>query len=307
MNNSIFRMLIAVLLLTSSVVAQESTISDLRSELASIDDAISQANVEDAQLVGGLIKTLIKLRLELLQTNRALVQQRIHAVESGAKITIKLDGSTPNEDRAAQLTREMESLSERIQKTQDEVSKYSGGLIKAQLMSTSATMENTLAILELEYLKAKYGIYWMPSGTTTTDTPSRKPKILNKDSSTTEETKFQILVPTLSNKKYQKADYSYNIWFDISWDTKNLPKDTRAVKGTLIFADLFGEAKLLIGKTINDRLTPGGTFTETGIGFEYNQFRDNHVWVRSTDLSDMTFKFEVKSIIYLDGSTETFD
>lgn len=120
-----------------------------------------------------------------------------------------------------------------------------------------------------------------------------------------------LLSPILSNKRYQPSDisrrvYEDAVWFDVTWDTSKLPRATRAVKGILIIADIFGEPKLRLKWTINDPLIPGRQHLETGVGFEYNQFKDSHKWVRNTDLQDMTFRFEVTNIIYQDGIKQEF-
>lgn len=111
--------------------------------------------------------------------------------------------------------------------------------------------------------------------------------------------------PTLTNKKFQKSDFTKGIyedamWFDINWDTSRLKQTTRAVKGLLIIGDIFGEPQFRLNMTINDPLTPGQNYTQQGIGFDYNKFTDSHKWFLVTDLGDMTFDFEVKDIIYSD-------
>lgn len=126
-----------------------------------------------------------------------------------------------------------------------------------------------------------------------------------------EEIEKPLLVPTLTNKRFQEPDwerriYEDAIWFDVSWDTSNLQKPTRAIKGTLIIGDIFGESKLRLRWTINEPLTPGTGYTEKGVGFEYNQFTNSHKWLRTTDLKDMTFRFKATDIIYQDGTQETF-
>jgi hypothetical protein len=57
-----------------------------------------------------------------------------------------------------------------------------------------------------------------------------------------------------------------------------------------------------VGWTIDDPIGPGDKDVEKGTGFEYNQFKDSHQWVRSTDLADMTASFTVASILYEDGT-----
>lgn len=70
--------------------------------------------------------------------------------------------------------------------------------------------------------------------------------------------------------------------------------------------DIFEEPRFRIRYTINDSYSPGNIYTETGRGFDYNQFKDSHKWVLNTDLEDMTFRFEVIDIIYQDGTRESF-
>lgn len=114
-----------------------------------------------------------------------------------------------------------------------------------------------------------------------------------------------LIKPVLTHKRFQKSDFTKGvyedaIWFDINWDTSQLKRKTRAIKGILILGDIFGEPKFRINMTINDPLTPGENYTQQGIGFDYNQFTKSHKWVRFTELKDMTFAFEAKDIIYAD-------
>ena len=283
-------------------------LESLRNEQLSISESIKQANEEDNKLSGGLIKVLIGARLELLKINSALIQQRINAIESGAKIKIKLYEAKSDPDRAFNLKSEMDSIRSEIIAKEEEINRYSGGLIKVTLMSAVATMNNTLAMLQTEYLKAKYGIYWM-SGSNKSEkiTQDHESKKLVKPPKTQEDVLREgILVPNVTNKRYREHEYDKHIWFDVTWDTKNLKKKTRAVKGVLIFADLFGEPKFLVKKTINDPLFSNQSHIEDGIGFEYNQFKDSHKWMRSAELKDMTFQFKVESIIYSDGTMKEF-
>ncbi len=301
---TVVTIIVTFLSVNSAASTVSQSLESLRVEQTQINQAINLAKEEDSKLSGGLIKALIGARLELLQINSALIQQRINALESGAKIKLILHETKPDLERARNLKSEMDAIKSEIKSKEDEIAKYSGGLIKVTLMSAVATMNNTLAMLQTEYLKAKYGIYWLPvvnekSHTTASLQPPKEPE----KSGTSEE---GVLVPMITNKRYEKYKYDDNIWFDITWNTDKLKKPTRAVKGVLIFADLFGEPKFMINKTINDPLTPGKSHKEDGIGFEYNQFTDSHKWMRSSDLKDMTFQYKVTSIIYADGTTEQF-
>ena len=76
-------------------------ISALQEELAKVRADIAAAEAEDARLTGGLVKSLVAVRLELLRTNEALIQQRIHALESGARIKIVVAATKEDPERAA--------------------------------------------------------------------------------------------------------------------------------------------------------------------------------------------------------------
>jgi hypothetical protein len=160
-----------------------------------------------------------------------------------------------------------------------------------------------LSALRLPSFKGEEALSTVSSRSVKLDSTSKEIK--------SEEAEKPLLVPTLTNKRFQEPDwerriYEDAIWFDVSWDTSNLQKPTRSIKGVLVISDIFGESKLRLRWTINKPLTPGTSYTEQGVGFEYNQFTDSHKWVRVTDLKDMTFRFEVTDIIYQDGTQEKF-
>lgn len=62
--------------------------SGSKAELSQTEGEISAAKEVDQQFSGGLIKNLTTARLEILGTNKALLEQRINAIESGAKIDV---------------------------------------------------------------------------------------------------------------------------------------------------------------------------------------------------------------------------
>jgi hypothetical protein len=137
---------------------EEQTVANLKRELAQVEGEVSQATAEDAEYSGGLIKALIGVRLQVLRTNQALLQQRIHSIESGAEVTIVLTGTKPDPERAATLEREIRQQRDKVAEARSYADQYSGGLVKAIAESTVATAKQTLAMLEQQYLVAKYGL-----------------------------------------------------------------------------------------------------------------------------------------------------
>lgn len=137
---------------------QKQLVADLRRDLDRIRKEVEEAKADDARYAGGLIKALIGTRLEILKTNEALVEQRIHAIESGARVTIVVNTAKPDPARAAELAREIESQRAKVAEARAEADRYSGGLVQAMAETSVATARSTLAMLEQQYFTAKYGL-----------------------------------------------------------------------------------------------------------------------------------------------------
>jgi len=303
--------LVGVLIFTLAILsfdALSSSRSSVKQDLLNIKQQIKEATEKSNQYTGGLIKSLVDLRIELLQINKSILE--------GKKISQNRNFTTkPDNKKANEIFEDLVSLKKEIDDKKKESDGYRGGLIKAMLESAIATSETSLAMLQAEYYKSKYGIYWMPQAkvsSSNVDQPkSKKVTSRAKNKSKNISTSNKFLVPMLVDKRYQARDFSAgisdsSIWFDIEWDTSKLVKPIRAIKGVVVLSDLFDEEKFRIGWTINNELIPGQNFAENGMGFEYNQFRDSHKWVRQTDIKDIKISYEVKSVIYKDGSTEKF-
>lgn len=253
------------------------------------------------------------LRLEVLKTNEALIQQRIHALESGAKIAIETIATKADPERAKLLEAELTKQEQKVAEAEAKASLYSGGLIGAMAMMGAATETNSLAMLRQQYLVAKYGLaspQHPPGSPASAAHIAKAPtasevKPAAKDSA--EELREQILEATLLRKQNTKQNYQDYIFLDVAFNAKGLDKPARAIKGLLSFTDLFGEQKFGLKWTIDKPLAPSTTYIEKGSGFEYNQFTDSHQWVRSTALENMKVKFRVDSILYEDGTTRNFD
>lgn len=105
-----------------------------------------------------------------------------------------------------------------------------------------------------------------------------------------------MVTVTIQNKRYQELEYEKYLWWDATYNPVALPKPTRAIKGLLEFADLFGELHFSLKVVLNDPMQPGKTLTTAGVGFSINEFMDDHKWMLATDVSDMTVKFRIESI-----------
>ncbi len=281
----------------------------LRVDLEDIRKRIAQAEVEDQKYSGGLIKALIQSRIAVMRITDALVEQRIKSIETGARMIIETPSTKPDPAVVVSLDGEASAQRLKIEQARVDSDRYSGGLIKAQKESTIATMENTLAMLEQKALISKYGLGLPTAAATSPSTvvatqfnvkavPSQKVtrNVLPQD---------EILKVRLLSKRFTEQKYQKYIFFDIEFSAEKLSKPARAIKGTLTLNDLFGERIMGIGWTIDRPTNPGESLTESGQGFQYNQFMEKHKWVNTTDLSNMTATFTVESILYQDEPART--
>lgn len=134
----------------------------LNSELTHVNDDITATTANYEQYSGGLIKSLIAIRLEVLKTNKNLVEQRINAIESGAPVKVETLASSPDPELAEYLRSEIESIKKEIEVDKKDASQYSGGLILSMKLMNITTKEQTLAALQQKYLTVKYGLSSLP-------------------------------------------------------------------------------------------------------------------------------------------------
>jgi hypothetical protein len=286
--------------------ADESLVQGLEADLASVMAEISAAEKKSAQYEGGLIKALIEARIETLKNTEALLQQRILTIENGVPTTIQIPVTKPDAARAKDLAAEIESKTREMQAAQREADQYTGGLVRSMKLSTVATHEQTLAMLEQEHLRAKYGLALVSTpgrgDSTSAPAPVRDDSAASQVESS--DSARGIVIPRVSNLRLSKQKYEEYVLFDVVWIAQNLKKPARSIKGALLFEDLFGEVKCGVNVTIDEPMEPGQVLPQNGIGFKFNQFRDQHKWIVGNDLEDMKIEFQVTSILYVDGERE---
>lgn len=124
----------------------------LREEIKNVRAQIVEAEAESARYTGGLVKALIESRLQTLKQTLAMLEQRDKAWTFGLRLRYTVDGkpfSLPPgiEAQLPEVERELRDIASQIASQQQEVSRYSGGLVHAMALSTLATMKQTEAML----------------------------------------------------------------------------------------------------------------------------------------------------------------
>ena len=104
-------------------------------------------------------------------------------------------------------------------------------------------------------------------------------------------------------------DYAndFSDWLSFSFNfTNQLEKETRAVKGSVIFKDLFGDEWWRIGLALNDPIKPGATITWIG-QIDYNGFISAHKTAKNSNPKNVIVEYLINKIIFQDGSQIEFE
>lgn len=291
---------------------QKAQLAALNSQLDAVNTELTAAKGKDAEYAGGVIKSFTSMRVQVLATTKDLLEQRIQAIESGAPVTVKIAATKPDPKRAGELAKDLATQEQAAKAADAKAAGATGGLVGAMLQSAAATEQNTVALLRLQYVTAKYGLAPLalpppggaaPAGAAATVATA---SVTPPPASGAENVAYTIVTPTLLGKRFIDGEYEDAIQLNVKFDATGLDKPARAIKGALIFTDLFGAPKETIGWTIDHPLQPSESYTNSTSGFKYNQFDSGDQWVKTTDLSNMKVKFRVDSILYRDGSRHDF-
>lgn len=127
----------------------------------------------------------------------------------------------------------------------------------------------------------------------------------------TEQAKIELQKVTLeiTDKGFHQADYmsgSYQDQITMSLKfTNNTDKEIRGVEGTLTFYDIFDNE--ISTKSISyDKEIPAKESKIWESGIDYNQFMDEDVKLKNTELKNLKYKWNVSTIVYVDGNKDTF-
>jgi hypothetical protein len=131
------------------------------------------------------------------------------------------------------------------------------------------------------------------------------------NSAGTEQAKTETKKVTLeiTKKGFNEADYMFGSYQDqITMSlkfTNTTDKEIRGVEGVLTFYDIF-DNKISATKVSYDKGISANSSKVWESGTDYNQFMDEDVKLKNTELKDLKYKWEVSTIIYADGAKETF-
>ncbi|MBN1458349.1 MAG: hypothetical protein JXA57_02350 [Armatimonadetes bacterium] len=280
-------------------------IPDLERDRRVIDEAIEKAQRENEQLAGGLVKTLIEVRLQVFFLTRSLLDQRLQALKSGGRLTVIAPAARPEPQLAEDLLSEIAKTDQEVAAGKAESERYAGGLVKSMIDARVATAQLTRSMLHQSYLASKYGLHVPPIRASSDVAENAK-----REEKKAENLKPSPIVIELVRKGFQKHDYRLDIpedqiTFTFSF-TNQLPKDVRAFTGTVVFTDLFDRVLYSVNLTYNDVIGAGKSATWVG-AVDYNQFDGDLRRLRNAEPKDLKVSFVLEKVVYPDGTKEEFE
>jgi len=98
----------------------------------------------------------------------------------------------------------------------------------------------------------------------------------------------------------------YSDWLAMAFKFEShLTKTAKAIKGVIVFSDLFGEPWMRIGMTLSNPIPPNGTFEWRG-GINYSIMDPAHKKARTSTKDSIMTTFEISSVIFEDGTRLDF-
>ena len=115
--------------------------------------------------------------------------------------------------------------------------------------------------------------------------------------------KSAFMLIEIKKKVLQKMDLrngvnANSIIIDATFELIKETKEVRAMKGKIIFYDLFKKPKKVVEWTMNNPISPGVPFSKKGLKIPFNQFMAEDAWLKDTKIEDMMAVFMIDEMIY---------
>jgi hypothetical protein len=105
-------------------------------------------------------------------------------------------------------------------------------------------------------------------------------------------------------KKFVEGDFSDANTFTFQFVNKT-EKDIEGVKGVIHFNDIFGDQIKRVNISYDEGIKAGETKLYRA-SVDYNQFMEEDITLRQTELEKLKYEWEVQTIIYTDGTQDKF-
>jgi len=188
------RVLLVLLVLTTAALTAVLLEVALRPEISTleidrdretINTQLKEAQTEAAKYSGGVIKTFLDLRIEILRNTLAMLDQKRSSYLRLITLRFTVDGrplSAASDAQLREIEEEIKQVERKVADAKREVSQYTGGLLQIMALMKVATEEASASTLRLKFYSAKYGIpLQIPSLNTEAAAPTKNPGTIVKD------------------------------------------------------------------------------------------------------------------------------
>lgn len=120
--------------------------------------------------------------------------------------------------------------------------------------------------------------------------------------------KAEVVVTGKTNMPEDYDAGRYSPWIELTFDVFNRTgQDIKGIQGVLTVKDMFGTDILSSQCDFTGKNIPAsGSAAFDELGFEVNEFMDEHVKFFNEKFEDLIFEYQMTSIVYADGTAETF-
>ncbi len=309
----------AALLLPSGCSDQEQA-RKLERDIELMEEHIAAATADLANYgSGSVLHALVSLRLSVHQQTLAMLHQKKAAAWYFPQFSYTVDGSTyvPPDDVSSRVDSLAEELAVAELEWEAARAKAEGsaglvGALAAMEVETKSLLAAQLAY-QLAALRNGFPPYVAPTGQGGTPSAGgsteRRPLPLSTEPSlkSKEAEAMQAAVGVrLLSKTYVPSDFRATRYEDslrLEFEYSNYSeKEIRAFTGTVVFSDIFERPFHRVTLTVDDPIPARRSIRDAEKALETNQFSDEHQQLIATDLEDLTVDFEVKSILFADGT-----
>lgn len=146
-------------------VSSDPSTEQLDKDIAAVSAQIKDAETEGGQYAGGAIQSLIFVRIQVLKTTLAMLEQKRTSILRRVDLVYSVDGEEVSVNADIISSLDLDKFSEELGRFKSEAALYSGGLIQSIALVNAATTEMTLAQLRQRRLAEQYGFQFRLSGT----------------------------------------------------------------------------------------------------------------------------------------------
>lgn len=135
----------------------------IQSDIAALEAEISAAESSTGSYEGGALAVISALNLETMRLTKSVLEARVAAEETGAKIEIVVPAVKPDASLADEILADIQTQQANVEIAKAEAAKI-GGLMGALALTRYETEKLSLAQLRQAWFRAQYGIAFPTTG-----------------------------------------------------------------------------------------------------------------------------------------------